>query len=156
MSAGFFLRFFAFLLDLLIVLAVDFVLLLFISFLDYNLQSILMIDRATKIRIIQAVKYPLASLFIIIPWLYFSYYESSNKQATYGKFLFDIRVTDMAGKKLSFAKASARFLCKILSAVPAFGGYLLALFTNDKRALHDLICGTQVLSGKPQREHDPE
>jgi uncharacterized RDD family membrane protein YckC len=65
-----------------------------------------------------------------------------------------MHVTDMAGKRITFARATVRFFGKFLSIAPAFAGFLIALITPQKQALHDLISGTLVHSGKAAREHD--
>lgn len=78
-------------------------------------------------------------------WLYFSIMESSSKQATLGKMALGIRVTDIAGGRLSFRKASGRHFGKIISAVIVLLGFVMAAFTQKKQALHDLIAGTLVM-----------
>lgn len=47
---------------------------------------------------------------IISAWLYFVLFESSDKQATFGKRICKIVVTKMNGKKISFWRATWRFL----------------------------------------------
>jgi len=58
---------------------------------------------------------------------------------------FGIKVTDMNGNRLSLGRASARHFAKYLSGIICSIGYLVALFTERKQALHDLIVGTVVL-----------
>ena len=40
---------------------------------------------------------------------------------------------------------SGRFFAKFISAIILFIGYLMAAFTDRKRALHDIIAGTLVI-----------
>src|SRR5688572_31357000 len=47
-------------------------------------------------------------------WLYFALFESSVWQATPGKRVVGLIVSDEAGRRLSFGRASGRFLGKIL------------------------------------------
>lgn len=87
----------------------------------------------------------LAALSSLIHWLYFALMESSPRQATLGKMALNIRVTDQEGRRISFARATGRFFAKILSGLIFMIGYLMAAFTERKRALHDMIAGTLVI-----------
>lgn len=62
-----------------------------------------------------------------------------------GKLLFDIRITRSDGSRLTFARAVARYLAVMLSTLTLFLGYLFALGTPKKQALHDLLCDTIVV-----------
>ncbi|HUZ84758.1 MAG TPA: RDD family protein [Gaiellales bacterium] len=85
-----------------------------------------------------------APLGFVVEWVYFAGLESSSLQATLGKKALGLRVTDVAGNRISFGRASARYFAKILSALTIFVGYIMAGFTDRKRALHDMIAGTLV------------
>ena len=80
----------------------------------------------------------------LLNWLYFTILESSGRQATLGKMAMGIVVTDMEGKRISFARANGRFWSKILSGLFFSIGYIIAGFTERKQALHDLIAATLV------------
>ncbi|HLO85978.1 MAG TPA: RDD family protein [Nostocaceae cyanobacterium] len=84
-------------------------------------------------------------LQIVISWLYYAYLESSENQATVGKGLVNIVVTDVEGNRITFAKATIRYFSKYLSAIILLIGYIMAAFTEKKQALHDLIAGTLVV-----------
>lgn len=123
-------------------------------------------------------------LATLIGWVYFAVMESSSLQATFGKRLLSIIVTDMDGKKISFGRATLRYLGKSLwliififalivavrsqtisagkanTAYLAFAGllilvslgvavvgYLMAFFTPEKQALHDMIARCVVVNG---------
>jgi uncharacterized RDD family membrane protein YckC len=45
-------------------------------------------------------------------------------------------------------KALARALASLLTAATLGLGFLMVIFTKEKIALHDLICGTRVFHGK--------
>ena len=79
-------------------------------------------------------------LLTMIGWLYWAVMESSPWQATLGKRLFGIQVTDLQGQRISFARASARHFGKII-----FVGFILTAFTARSRRLHDLIAGCLVV-----------
>ena len=83
-------------------------------------------------------------IIIVIYWLYYAIQESSPKQATIGKQAMGLVVTDMNGEKVSFPKASIRFLSRSLSGILLIG-YIMAFFTEKKQALHDMLAGTLVL-----------
>ena len=83
-------------------------------------------------------------IIVVIYWLYYAIQESSPKQATIGKQAMGLVVTDMNGEKVSFPKASIRFLSRFLSGILLIG-YIMAFFTEKKQALHDMIAGTLVL-----------
>jgi len=90
--------------------------------------------------------YALFFLFAIaIAWLYYALMESSERQATLGKAMLNLKVSDMNGNRLSFAHASGRYFAKIVTyLVPLAIGWIMAGFTQKKQALHDFIAGTIV------------
>ena len=81
--------------------------------------------------------------------LYFSLMESSSWQATLGKRMAGLRVTDLNGDRISFGRATARYFAKFISNFTFFIGYIMAGFTEKKQALHDIMVGTLVM--KPFR-----
>lgn len=81
----------------------------------------------------------------VIGWLYYALQESSAAQATLGKRAIGLRVTDLEGRRISFARATGRFFAKIPSALFLMIGFLMQPFTAKKQALHDIIAGTLVL-----------
>jgi len=87
----------------------------------------------------------LQGLVFFIAWLYFAAFESSSRQATLGKQLFGIFVTDTHGYRLTFLRASGRYFGKALSNLTLLIGYVMAAFTERRQALHDKIAGTLVL-----------
>jgi len=78
-------------------------------------------------------------------WLYEAGMESSSKQATLGKMALALKVTDLQGRRISFARATGRHFAKILSGMILLIGYIMAGFTERKQALHDMIAGTLVI-----------
>ena len=47
---------------------------------------------------------------------------------------------------LYYARALGRYFAKILSAAICGIGYIMAAFDEEKRALHDRICNTRVIT----------
>ncbi len=82
---------------------------------------------------------------MVVWWLYSALLESSSSQATVGKMALGMKVTDLAGHRIDFGRATGRTFAKILSAIPLFVGFMMAGFTQRRQALHDMIAGTVVL-----------
>lgn len=86
--------------------------------------------------------------FGVVSWLYYALLESGPGQSTYGKRVMGLKVTNMAGERISFGHASGRFFSKIITGLVPFAiGYIMAGLTERKQALHDLIAGTLVIRG---------
>jgi len=98
---------------------------------------------------------PFAALFVIPfvgwllalagKWLYFALLESSAWQATPGKRVMGIKVTDRFGQRIGFGRASGRFFGGFVSFILSQMGYMMAAFTPLKQALHDMMAGTLVV-----------
>lgn len=87
-----------------------------------------------------------AGVLVVALWLYYALFESSAWQATPGKKVLGLFVTDLNGNRISFAQASGRFFAKMISGlIPLAIGYIMAGFTAKKQALHDIIAGCLVL-----------
>jgi len=80
-------------------------------------------------------------------WLYEALMESSSYQATLGKMIFGMKVTDLNGNRISFGRATGRHFAKWLSAMILGIGYIMVGFTERKQGLHDLLAGTLVRKG---------
>ncbi|NQT21478.1 MAG: RDD family protein [Planctomycetes bacterium] len=89
---------------------------------------------------------------LVIRWLYFADMESSPAQATAGKMALGIIVTDMYGRRISFAKASGRYFGKILSVLLLCIGLFMASFTEKRQTLHDMMASCLVIV-KPKVAH---
>jgi uncharacterized RDD family membrane protein YckC len=84
-------------------------------------------------------------LALMLSWVYYASLESSAWQATLGKKVLGLKVTDLAGNRITFGRASGRFFGKILSGMILGIGFLMAGFTERKQALHDILAGCLVL-----------
>jgi uncharacterized RDD family membrane protein YckC/predicted RNA-binding Zn-ribbon protein involved in translation (DUF1610 family) len=82
---------------------------------------------------------------LAVAWLYFALLESSTKQATLGKMVIGIVVTDERFHRISFARASGRFFGKFVSLLIIGIGFIMAAFTQRKQALHDMLADTLVV-----------
>jgi uncharacterized RDD family membrane protein YckC len=139
--AGFWLRAWAFAIDTFI-LSFFFALIAsayptqLIIFPDQNTQSLLAFPRVTLQGFI---------LLFVIMWAYYVFFETSSWQATPGKRVFRLYVTDLAGKKVTFRRSSIRYFGRKISEFTFLVGYIIAGFTEKKQALHDILSGCLVL-----------
>ena len=90
-----------------------------------------------------AVSMPQVILFVA-SWVYFAGLECSPWQATVGKKMLGMKVTDTSGKRIDFIKATIRYFAKILSSFILMIGFIMVAFTAKKQGLHDFIAGTLV------------
>jgi len=149
--AGFWLRFLALIIDN-VIMGIGFVLvlipLIFLTGLG-SLLSQIHTDQELNdagILFIIGVVFLVATLSLVLTWLYHALMESSEWQATVGKKALGLVVTDMAGRRVSFGRATGRHFGKIITnMVPLLIGYIMAGFTEKKQALHDMMAGCLVL-----------
>jgi len=85
-----------------------------------------------------------------IGWLYFAGMEASRFQATLGKLGIGIIVVEVEGGRVSFQKASWRYVAKLISWVAFFLGFIVAAFNPRKQAFHDFAANTIVVK-KPNK-----
>jgi uncharacterized RDD family membrane protein YckC len=137
-TAGLFLRAKAFFVDLIIVILLIFLLLFILERIGFFYDK----------DIYQGIK--LFLFIFLVPYTYFAQLESSKKQATFGKQIFGLKVTDIEGRRISSLRAGGRFLGKILSITIFFIGVFLILFTRKKQGLHDIFSNTIVVSKLPE------
>jgi uncharacterized RDD family membrane protein YckC len=150
--AGFWLRFVAYLIDS-VVSSVAFIILLIPLFVLTGVGGVLSkIGSGEDIGDDAAAFLGLGFIFgfvgiiLVVSWLYHALSESSSWQATPGKKLLNLQVTDIDGRRVSFGRASGRFFGKIITGmIPLAIGYIMAGFTEKKQALHDMIAGCLVL-----------
>ena len=86
-------------------------------------------------------------LLVFGSWLYEAFMESSSYQATLGKMIFGMKVTDLNGNRISFGRATGRHFAKWISGMILCIGYIMVGFTERKQGLHDLLAGTLVRRG---------
>jgi uncharacterized RDD family membrane protein YckC len=86
---------------------------------------------------------PAAALVALV---YYIKSETGVHQATLGKRILGIRVVTMQGRTISAGQCIGRLLCKsILSGLLLGIGCWMALFTDKRQCLHDLLDGTLVV-----------
>lgn len=87
-------------------------------------------------------------LFWIAVYIVYETLLSSGGRATVGKLIMGLRVKAADGGDLSLPRAFVRSVSYFISSATLNLGYLLALFTPNKRALHDYAAGSRVISLK--------
>jgi uncharacterized RDD family membrane protein YckC len=154
--AGFWLRFVAAIIDG-IVLGIPFGIIVFIMIASAvpGLANLAHTPNPNPMLIVMTILpriFFLLLLSLAASWLYWALLESSEWQATLGKKALGLYVTDLAGSRVTFGKASGRFFAgRGIGYVPSIGGlYLLvdcimAGFTEKKQALHDMIASCLVM-----------
>jgi uncharacterized RDD family membrane protein YckC len=105
-------------------------------------------DREPSVEMIMSIVASV-SLFVglafVGQWLYDALLTSSSWQGTIGKRVLRLKVTDEAGNRIGFGRATGRFFGKILSALILYIGFFMIGFTDHKRGLHDILAGTLVM-----------
>ena len=81
----------------------------------------------------------------LISILYQSIFESSKFQGTPGKIAVKIKVVNLKGERITFLQALGRNSGKIVSGLILNIGFLMAIWTVKKQALHDIIANTYVV-----------
>jgi uncharacterized RDD family membrane protein YckC len=111
-------------------------------------------------------------LILVLIWLYEALMVSSAHQGTLGKIAVGIKVTDLAGERIGFGRATARFFGKLIGyfagtivillgawliggigavlfgligTVVILGSFLIAAFTVKRQALHDIVASCLVV-----------
>lgn len=65
--------------------------------------------------------------------------------ATPGKMALGVKVVVADGSKVSYLRALGRYFAEMLSGFTLLIGYIIAIFDEQKRTLHDRLCETRVI-----------
>jgi uncharacterized RDD family membrane protein YckC len=87
-----------------------------------------------------------AMVFMVLQSVYNIAMEASSKQATLGKMMVGAVVTARDGSKpglgsIIMRNTVGRFVSNI---IPFYAGYLMGLFSDERRCMHDMMSGTVV------------
>jgi len=77
--------------------------------------------------------------------IYYAWFHASVGGATPGKLLVGIKVVRPDGEKISFLRGIGRHFATWLSGIILCLGYIMAAFTDNKQALHDMLADTWVV-----------
>jgi uncharacterized RDD family membrane protein YckC/Tfp pilus assembly major pilin PilA len=84
-------------------------------------------------------------IYVIAACLYYALFESSQMQATPGKRALALKVTDLQGEQISFGRALGRLFGHLVSFLTFGVGFAMAVFTERRQTLHDMMAGTLVV-----------
>ncbi len=82
---------------------------------------------------------------LIVVFLYYTVFVSSDLQGTLGKYVVGLKITDYKGERITFFRAMVRFFANIFSLGLVLIGCLMVLWTRKKQALHDKVARTNVI-----------
>jgi uncharacterized RDD family membrane protein YckC len=84
-------------------------------------------------------------LVALTQFVYFTYFHQRRGQ-TPGKRFFGLQVVSIRGvTKITWQQSMLRSLAMMISAIPFYAGFWLALFGPEQRTLHDYLAGTRVV-----------
>ena len=131
--AGFWIRFVAVLIDVVVILAVQ---------LGFTLAA----DRIWGAALLES---PLLSgligFFTFVFAGAYSVVLHANEGQTLGKMIVKVKVERIGGQPLSKTRALLRWIAALLSTALLLLGFVIAGLRHDKRGLHDLLAGTRVV-----------
>ena len=81
--------------------------------------------------------------------IYYVWAESSRWQATIGKKLMGLKVTDVYGQRLSFWRSLGRNVGMVVSGLIIGVGSLMCIWTSKKQCLHDKMASCLVVDETP-------
>ena len=128
----------------LLAMAIDYFLISIVYVLVVLLSFIFIEDKAQRI-VLAFSGLPLVQIAKLI---YGSLAEASVHQASIGKKLLNIRVTDLGGDRISVANSFGRNLAKVTSVVPFCAGYLYSFLNKKQQCFHDRIADTLVVKDR--------
>ncbi|WP_257666215.1 RDD family protein [Parapedobacter tibetensis] len=74
--------------------------------------------------------------------------EGSKKQASIGKMLIGVKVTDEEGKPIGYGQALLRNIAKLVGVITLGIGFFTGFFDRRQQCLHDKIAGTLVIKDR--------
>lgn len=128
----------------LLAMAIDYFLISIVYVLVVLLSFIFIEDKGQRI-ILTFSGLPLVQIAKLI---YGSLAEASVHQASIGKRLLNIRVTDLGGNRITVANSFGRNLAKGISVAPFFAGYLYSFLNKKQQCFHDRIAETLVVKDR--------
>jgi len=128
---GFWTRFVAYLIDM--------VILNIFNFIGFLIAGIIGASVVAELGLI------IMLLILLALVLYEPYFISSESQATPGKQALGIKVVNHQGNRISFGTAILRLIGKYIGALILLLGFIIIGFHSRKQGLHDMIANTYVV-----------
>lgn len=85
-----------------------------------------------------------ASFALLCWFLYFGICEGSKLHGSLGKRMVGLMVVDSRGNPLTYSQSFLRALCRLLSSFTLGIGFLMGLFQENGKTLHDQLAHTHV------------
>ncbi len=140
--AGFWLRFWAGLIDV----SLEVVAALLLTWvIDFGLARYRHLTGLSSYDSKFAAGYAFVPILAVGSWLYCAFAESSSWRATIGKRLLGLQVVAADGDRTSFGQATVRHFMKFLSFFCLTIGFLMSGWTKRRQALHDMPCECFVI-----------
>ncbi|GGB46854.1 hypothetical protein GCM10011409_25470 [Lentibacillus populi] len=132
--AGFWIRFFANFIDGVITMLMAFLIALLLNDQEFFNNRLEETSRSEDIaNLIYVV------IFVII-------FTGSKFKGSLGKLICQIQVLNSRDMtQISLLKSIGRAFAYVISAIPLLIGFMMAGWNKEKKALHDIICGTRVV-----------
>lgn len=93
------------------------------------------------------ISYGLGAIMIFAgSTLYIGILEGSKMHGTLGKYLMGIVTVDENGQPIDYGRSFTRAICRLLSTAILCTGFLIGLFDEEGKTLHDRIAGTRVIT----------
>lgn len=144
--AGFWVRFGAYLIDLIpIIIIINILIYVFFGLSPFDTSGRVIDLDGQEFGETEVVKALVRYLSFFVWIVYCAIAESSSWQGTLGKKMLGIKVSDEYGNRISFGKSILRNLSKILSYLILAIGFIWAGFDKKKRGWHDFIAKTYVI-----------
>ena len=87
---------------------------------------------------------------LLVGILYYSIIPATSWQATPGKRVLRLHIIRTSGRQVGFWLALGRYLAYIVSSLIFLFGFFMIGWTREKTGLHDIMCGTRVVHGRPR------
>ncbi len=84
-------------------------------------------------------------LSIVGTSVYYTFF-TGRYNATPGKMVCGVKVVRANGNPIGYRLSFFRYLASVMSGAVFYLGYLTVLFDKEKRALHDYLCNTRVIT----------
>jgi uncharacterized RDD family membrane protein YckC len=140
---GFWIRLAAFMIDFIFAWIIIAVAAFFVGFVIG-----IVLSRSAESTVQNAANVAGALTALVVGVLYYVPFVSGGWQGTAGKRLLGLHVVTTTGERVSGSRALGRLLAYILSGIILCIGFMMIGWNKEKKALHDIICGTRVVYGE--------
>jgi uncharacterized RDD family membrane protein YckC len=142
--AGFWIRFVAYVIDLIILGFVQAIIMIPLAMLGVGSAVAISQGNIPNIGAIIAA-YSVIILVSVAISITYEVYFISKKGATLGKMALGLKVIRPDNRPIPAGLAAGRYLSKIISGMIFYVGFMMAGWDEQKRSLHDRICDTRVI-----------